>query len=51
MFTIFFILFMSEWLEENPETYQVLLKFLNSQETNFIVSKQIFFLIYILYDV
>ena len=29
MFIIFLILFMSELLEENSETYQVLFKFLN----------------------
>ena len=51
MFIIFFILFMSELLEGNSETYQVLFNFLNLQETNFIVSKQIFFYICILHDV
>ena len=49
MVIIFLILFMSELLEENSETYQVLFKFLNLQKTNFTVSKQIFFLIYIFY--
>ena len=46
-FSSFSLFYLSvSYLKATLKTYQVLFKFLNSQETNFIVSKQIYFSMY-----